>query len=133
MGTRHCDDCEMNAVMRCGRCTTGRCHTHALAPGQRCDRCERDWRDEAPTRRSAKVIFVPPLAILVGGMLFGVLMPISIGGALGAALMCALACGAAVGVAAGTCRLVDRNARALFLRERAGGLPPARLLPSPKR
>ena len=26
-----------------------------------------------------------------------------------------------------------RNARALFLRERAGGLPPARLLPSPKR
>jgi hypothetical protein len=30
-------------------------------------------------------------------------------------------------------RLVDRNARALFLRERAGGLPPARLLPSPKR
>ena len=45
----------------------------------------------------------------------------------------ALACAAAVGAGAGTCRLVDRNARALFLRERAGGLPPARLLPSPKR
>jgi hypothetical protein len=48
-------------------------------------------------------------------------------------LMWALACGAAGGVAAGACRLVDRNARALFLRERSGGLPPARLLPSPKR
>jgi len=28
--------------------------------------------------------------------------------------------------------LVDRSARAMFLREQAGGLPAARLLPSPR-
>ena len=130
MGPRHCEVCETDPVMRCGRCTQTRCAAHALAPGNRCERCERDWAEEAPTRRSAKLIFVPPLAIFVGGMLFALL---PLGSAIGAALMCALACGAGVGVGAGACRLVDRNARALFLRERAGGLPPARLLPSPKR
>jgi hypothetical protein len=133
MGPRHCDVCETNPVMRCGRCTVTRCEAHALAPGKRCERCERDWTEEAPTRRAAKLIFVPPLSILVGGVLFGLLLPVSLGGAIGAALMCALACGVGVGVGAGACRLVDRNARALFLRERAGGLPAARLLPSPKR
>ena len=130
MGPRHCEDCETNPVMRCGRCTDTRCGAHALAPGSRCERCERDWADEAPTRRAAKLIFVPPLAIFVGGILFALL---PLGSAIGAALMCALACAASVGVGAGACRLVDRNARALFLRERAGGLPPARLLPSPRR
>ncbi|MBX3159636.1 MAG: hypothetical protein KF773_26940 [Deltaproteobacteria bacterium] len=133
MGTlRRCDDCTDHPVMRCGRCTSTRCAKHALAPGTRCERCERDWNDEAPTRRAAKLIFVPPIAILVGGLLFGLLLPISLGGAIGAAIMCAIACGTAVGTCAGACRLVDHSARALFLRERAGGLPPARLLPSPK-
>lgn len=99
----------------------------------RCVRCERDWADEAPTRRAAKLIFVPTITVLAGGVLFGLLLPISIGGAIGAFLMCALACTAAVGTGVGACRIVDRNARALFLRERAGGLPPARLLPAPKR
>jgi hypothetical protein len=65
-------------------------------------------------------------------MLFGVLLPISIGGAAGAAVLCAIACATAVGTATGACRLVDRSARALFLRERGGGLPPAHLLPSPR-
>jgi hypothetical protein len=130
MGPRDCESCETDPVMRCGRCTQTRCAAHALAPGSRCERCERDWAEEAPTRRSAKLIFVPPLAIFVGGILFALL---PLGGAIGAAFMCALACAASVGVSAGACRLVDRNARALFLRERAGGLPPARLLPSPKR
>lgn len=119
--------------MRCGRCTTTRCSVHALQPGQRCDRCELDWIEEAPTRRAAKVIFAPPIAILAGGLLFGLLLPVSLGGAIGAALMATLACGTAVGAGAGACRVVDRSARAMFLRERAGGLPPARLLPSPKR
>jgi hypothetical protein len=118
--------------MRCGRCSTTRCARHAIAPGQRCDGCEHDYADEAPTRRAAKLIFVPPLAIFIGGLVFGLLLPVSFGGAFGALVMCALACGTAVGVGAGACRLVDRNARALFLRERAGGLPPARLLPSPR-
>jgi hypothetical protein len=118
--------------MRCGRCTTTRCAAHALAPGRRCERCERDWADEAPTRRAAKVIFAPPAAILAGGVLFGLLLPVSIGGVIGAAVMAALACGTGVATGAGACRLVDRSARALFLRERAGGLPPARLLPSPR-
>jgi hypothetical protein len=118
--------------MRCGRCTTTRCAAHALAAGRRCHRCERDWVDEAPTRRAAKVIFAPPAAILTGGVLFGLLLPVTIGGALGAAVMAALACGTAVAAGAGACRFVDRSARAMFLRERAGGLPPARLLPSPR-
>jgi hypothetical protein len=132
MARRPCEDCTTTPVMRCGRCTTTRCARHALRPGERCDRCERDWADDAPTRRAAKVIFAPPIAILTGGLLFGLLLPVSAGGAIGAALMCALACVTAVGAGTGACRVVDRSARALFLRERAGGLPPARLLPSPR-
>jgi hypothetical protein len=120
-------------VTRCGRCTNTRCQRHALPPGQRCERCERDWDDEAVTRRAAKMIFVPPIAILCGGVLFGLLLPVSFGGAIGAVIMCALACATAVGAGAGAARLVDRSARALFLRERAGGLPRARLLPAPRR
>ena len=109
-----------------------RCAAHVLAPGVRCPACEREWREDAPTRRAAKLIFAPPVALLTGGLLFGLLLPVSIGGAVGAAVMCALACGTAVGAGAGTCSLVDRSARAMFLRERAGGLPAARLLPSPR-
>lgn len=119
--------------MKCGRCTSTRCARHALAPGQRCDGCEHDWHDEAPTRRAAKLIFAPPIAILSGGLLFGLLLPVSLGGAIGAALMCCLACGTAVGAGAAACRLVDRTSRSMFLRERSGGLPPARLLTSGRR
>jgi hypothetical protein len=129
---RVCADCTDVPVMRCARCTVTRCERHALRAGERCTRCERDWTDEAPTRRAAKLIFVPPIAILAGGLLFGLLLPVSIGGAIGATLMCALACATAVGAGAGACRLVDHSARALFLRERSGGLPAARLLPSPR-
>ncbi|HET9624236.1 MAG TPA: hypothetical protein VFP84_22840 [Kofleriaceae bacterium] len=128
-----CRDCAKHPVMTCGRCNTTRCRAHALAAGQRCDRCEQDWRDEAVTRRAAKMIFAPPVAILTGGLLFGVLLPVSIGGAVGAAILCALACATAAASANGACRLVDRSARALFLRERAGGLPAARLLAGGRR
>lgn len=123
-----CSDCSTHPVMTCGRCNTPRCREHALAAGQRCDRCELDWGDEAVTRRAAKLIFAPPVAILTGGLLFGLLLPVSFGGALGAAVLCALACATATASANGACRLVDRSARAMFLRERAGGLPAARLL-----
>jgi hypothetical protein len=109
-----------------------RCEAHALTAGKRCDRCERDWEDEAITRRAAKVMFAPPVAILTGGLLFGLLLPVSIGGAVGAAILCALACATAVAAGTGACHLVDRSARALFLRERGGSLPAARLLPSPR-
>ena len=87
---------------------------------------------KAVTRRAAKLIFAPPVAILTGGLLFGLLLPVSIGGAMGAAILCALACGTGVAAGTGACRLVDRSARAMFLRERGGGLPPARLLSSPR-
>jgi hypothetical protein len=103
---------------------------HAIAPGCRCDACERDFADETPTRRAAKLIFVPPIALFAGGILFGLLLPISIGGAVGATVMAAIACGTAVATGAGACVVVDRSARAMFLRERAGTLPAARLLPS---
>jgi hypothetical protein len=118
--------------MRCGRCNTTRCEIHALEAGERCDCCERDWQDDRVTRRAAKLIFAPPLAIFAGGLLFGLLLPVSLGGAIGAAMMCALACLTALAAGTGVCRLVDRSARAMFLRERTGGLPPARLLPSPR-
>src|SRR5687767_8717338 len=98
MGPRRCEACEPDPVMRCGRCTDTRCAAHALEPGSRCERCERDWAEEAPTRRAAKLIFVPPLALFVGGMLFALL---PLGSAIGAAVMCALACSASVGVGAG--------------------------------
>lgn len=84
-------------------------------------------------RRAAKLIFAPPAAILAGGMLFILLLPVSIGGAIGAAFMCALASGLAVATGAAACRLVDHSSRVMFLRERAGNLPAARMLPSPKR
>lgn len=127
-----CSDCTARPVMVCGRCNSTRCRVHALAAGERCDHCERDWRDEVVTRRAAKVIFAPPIAILAGGLLFGLLLPVSLGGAIGAAFMCALACMTAVAAGTGACRLIDRSARAMFLRERGGDLPPARLLPSPR-
>lgn len=133
MGARVCKDCITSPVMKCGRCTTTRCQRHALADGARCDKCESDWALEAPTRRAAKLIFAPPAAILTGGLLFIVLLPVSIGGAIGAALLCTLACGLAVLTGTAACRLVDHTARVMFLRERAGSLPPMRLLPSPRR
>jgi hypothetical protein len=118
--------------MQCGRCYTTRCEIHALEAGERCDRCERDWQDDRVIRRAAKLIFAPPLAIFTGGLLFGLLLPVSLGGAIGAAVTCALACVVALASGAGVCRLVDHSARAMFLREHTTGLPPARLLPSPR-
>jgi len=132
MGARGCKDCITAAVMKCGRCTSTVCARHQLAPGRRCETCEHDWHDDAPTRRAAKVIFAPPIAILSGGLLFGLLLPVSLGGAIGAVIMCAIACGTAVGAGAGACQLVERSARAMFLREHAGRLPAARLLSSPR-
>lgn len=128
MDDARCTDCMTKPVMRCGRCTTTRCAVHALLAGERCSGCEQDWLEEQPTRRAAKLIFAPPIAVLAGGLLFGLLLPISIGGAVGAIVMAAFACGTGVGAGASACRLVDRSARALFLRERAGSLPTARLL-----
>jgi len=116
--------------MKCGRCTATRCARHALAPGRRCDSCERDWADEAATRRNAKLIFAPPMSLLAGGLLFEILMPLA--GALGAAMLCVVAVFLAAGTGFGMCSLVDRSSRALFLRERCGAVPPARLLPSPR-
>jgi len=118
--------------MKCGRCATTCCAEHALSAGQRCGGCERDWADEAPTRRQAKVLFAPPVGILAGGVLFGLLLPVSIGGAIGATVMAAIACVTAVGAGAGACKLVDRSARSLFLREKGGSVPTARLLPAPR-
>jgi hypothetical protein len=132
MGARTCKQCIATPIMRCGRCTATRCARHALAFGERCEMCEREYQEEAPTRRAAKLIFAPPITILTGGLLFGLLLPVSLGGAIGAVVMCALACGSAVGAGAGTCSLVERSSRAMFLRQRAGTLPAARLLPSPR-
>jgi hypothetical protein len=119
--------------MKCRRCASTRCERHALQPGQRCESCERDWQEEAPTRRAAKMIFAPPAAILVGGLLLALLLPVSLGGAFATAIMCSIVCGIAVGAGAGACRLLDHSSRVMFLRERCGTLPTARLLPAPRR
>jgi hypothetical protein len=108
-----------------------RCARHAFRAGERCAACERDYLDEARARRAVKLMFAPPVAILTGGILLGLLMPVSLG-VLGAVMTCALVSGLAVGAGAGTCTLVERTSRAMFLRERAG-LPAARLLTSGKR
>lgn len=126
----HCDACIEEPVTKCPRCRTTQCARHALGQAQRCTHCERDWRDEAPTRRAAKMIFAPPIAIFSGGLLFAMLLPVSLGGMVGVAFMATFALATAVGAGAGACRAVDRGARAMFLRERSCGLPPARLLPS---
>ena len=128
MGAPRCTACVSAPTMRCGRCMATFCSAHPLPVGRRCSACEADFADEATTRRAAKVIFAPPIAILSGGLLFLLLLNVSLGGAIGAFIMCAIACGTAVGAGAGACRLVDRSARALFLRERAARLPAARLL-----
>lgn len=132
MGASGCMFCATYPVMRCGRCNSTRCELHALEASERCDRCERDWQDEQITRRAAKLIFAPPLAIFTGGLLFGLLLPVSLGGAVGAAVLCALAFLVALAAGAGVCRLVDHSARAMFLREHTCALPAARLLPSPR-
>ncbi|HEY1818197.1 MAG TPA: hypothetical protein VGG74_37900 [Kofleriaceae bacterium] len=132
MGTRHCAACFESPVTTCGRCMAPRCVRHALRPGERCAACERDYREEARARRAVKLMFAPPVGLLTGGLLLGLLMPVSLG-ALGAVATCALISGLAVGAGAGTCSLVERTSRAMFLRERAGGLPAARLLTPGKR
>jgi len=126
MGSRRCRACIEAPVATCGRCSTPRCSAHQFKAGERCSACERDFREEALTRRAVKLIFAAPVGLFCGGMLFAVL---SFGGALGAAIACAIACFAAVGAGAGVCSLVDRSARAMFLREKSPGLPAARLLP----
>ena len=126
MGSRTCAACVEAPVSSCGRCTTSQCARHALEPGERCRACERDYRDEARTRRAVKVIFAPAVGLFAGGAVFAL---ITLGGAIGAAVMCAVAVGIAVGASAGLCTLVDRSARAMFLRERSTGVPAARLLP----
>ncbi len=126
MGSRTCAACVESPVTTCGRCTTSQCAKHELSPGKRCRACERDYRDDARTRRSVKIIFAPPAGLFAGGAFFAF---VTLGGAIGAAVIGALACGIAVGTSAGMCTLVDRASRANFLRQRSTGVPVARLLP----
>ena len=122
-----CTACLEHPVVRCGRCSLTRCAKHAFVPGQRCEDCESEYAAEAPARRNVKILFAPSASILAGGLLFGLLLPISFG-AIGAAIACTIVCAAGVGAGVGTCTLVDRSARAVFLRERNMLLPPARVV-----
>lgn len=121
-----CNTCTSDPVVRCGRCRVPLCAAHAPVGAARCTNCEADWREEAPTRRSAKLIFAPPVAILSGGLLLGLLLPLAAPGILVAFALVPFAALASAGVA---CRVVDRGARAMFLREHGGTLPAARMLP----
>lgn len=112
--------------MTCGRCSTTRCARHAFEPGKRCTGCEREYGDDARTRRAVKLIFAPAVGVFTGGMMFAV---ISLGGVIGATIACAVACATAVGSSGAVCSLVDKSARAMFLRQRSSGLPAARMLP----
>ncbi len=105
-----------------------RCTRHAFPAGERCIACERDFRDEATTRRAVKLIFALPVGLFSGGLLFALMLHLSIG-TIGVAITWAVACAVAAGSSVALCTLVDRSARAMFLRERSPGLPEARLLP----
>ena len=126
MGSHRCKACIESPVMSCGRCSTTRCERHAIDPGKRCPGCERDYRDEARTRRAIKLIFAPAVGVFTGGLLFAM---ITFGGVIGSVVACSVACATAVGSSVAVCSLVDRSARAMFLRERSLGVPVARLLP----
>lgn len=114
--------------MSCARCGTTRCPRHAFPAGERCVACERDYHDEAMTRRAVKMIFALPVGLFAGGMLLALMMHFAIG-AIGVAITAAIACAVAAGSSVAMCTLVDRSARAMFLREKSPGLPEARLLP----
>ncbi|MFT3699513.1 MAG: hypothetical protein QM831_40575 [Kofleriaceae bacterium] len=101
---------------------------HAFPSGERCVACERDYQEEAMSRRAVKLIFALPVGLFSGGLLLALMMHFSIG-ALAIAVMAAIACAVAAGSAVAMCALVDRTARAMFLREKSPGLPEARLLP----
>ena len=74
MGAPPCKRCIEAPIVRCGRCTTARCAIHAFPPGERCESCERDWKENAPTRQAAKLMFAPSVAVLTGGLLLGLLI-----------------------------------------------------------
>jgi hypothetical protein len=130
---RTCERCEADPLSRCGRCGITLCFEHTPIPGRRCTGCEAEWELDGPIRRTAKQIFVLPVAIIAGGAAFGLLLPLFLGGVIGPT---AVAGGATlVGTLAGggTCRVIDHSARMGFLREHARQLPPARLLTRRKR
>lgn len=80
-------------------------------------------------------MFAPPTFVLAGGIAFGLLLPIlfALPFAIGATLVAAAATGVGFSAAAGACRLVDRAARAQFLREHARALPRAQAVRVTKR
>jgi hypothetical protein len=139
MATR-CPDCDARPLTRCARCDASLCDAHRPAREARCAACEREWTDELPTRRALQRLFAPSATVMSGGLTFLFLMPVlmALPFSLGAPLVAALA--TAVGLSGGvaTYRLVNRAARAQFLREHARALPVARVvrvrraLPSPR-
>jgi hypothetical protein len=138
--TARCERCETEPQIRCGRCGVGLCFGHTPVQGRRCAACEVEWDADAPVRRAAKHIFVPPIAILTGGISFGLLVPLVLGGILGATAVAATATLIGTLAATATCRVIDHSARSGFLREHARALPAARLvtrrrrqLPAPAR
>jgi hypothetical protein len=130
MGSRRCSDCVESPIVTCGRCSATRCSRHQFKPGQRCSSCERDFKDEAIGRRAVKLIFAPALGVFSGGLFLALMMPIA--GPFGALVVGTLACMLAFGSGYTMCALIDRSARAMFLRQTALGLPEARLLPPGK-
>lgn len=80
-------------------------------------------------------MFAPPTFVLAGGLTFGMLLPLlfALPFAAGVTLIAAAATGAGFSAAVGACRLVDRAARAQFLREHARALPRATVLRVTKR
>lgn len=122
-----CDDCEQAPTLCCGRCAARLCSRHAPGPWRRCAACEAEWDDDGQTRRALQHMFAPPTFVLAGGITFGLLLPLLLALPFTAAATLVAAAATAVGftAAAGTCQLVERAARAQFLRESARALPTA--------
>ncbi|MCB9564847.1 MAG: hypothetical protein H6709_18865 [Kofleriaceae bacterium] len=127
---RRCGDCDAHAVARCGRCNAPVCRRHQPRLGQRCGGCEADWADDLPVRRMLQRLFAPPAFVLAGGASFLFMMPVLIAlpFSIGAPLVATLAALVGFGASVGTYRLVERAARAQFLREHARALPVARVV-----
>jgi hypothetical protein len=71
-------------------------------------------------------MFVPPVMILVGGLVFGSLAPI-LGGLVGAAVVSAVTAATSSAAGVAVCRVVDGATRRLLSRRRQRTLPEARI------
>ncbi|MEZ4358728.1 MAG: hypothetical protein R3B48_00995 [Kofleriaceae bacterium] len=78
-------------------------------------------------RHASKVMFAPPVMILVGGVVFGTIAPL-LGGLLGAVAVSLITAGSTFTAGVAVCGAVDGASRWLLSRHRQRLLPMARVV-----